>query len=56
MNVLSPGGPQAQNIAGLVWAFIGVCGVVYLATLTMLVWALLRSPRGDDDSPRVSYW
>jgi cytochrome c oxidase subunit 2 len=54
MNVLSPGGPQAQNIAGLVWAFIGVCGVVYLATLTMLVWALLRSPRGDDDSPRVS--
>jgi cytochrome c oxidase subunit II len=54
MRVLSPAGPQAQNIATVVWMFMGICAVVYMATLTTLVWALLRRPREDDDSPRVS--
>lgn len=54
MDVLNPAGPQAQNIATVTWVFIGICAVVYLATVITLGWALLRRPREDDDSPRVA--
>jgi cytochrome c oxidase subunit II len=54
MDVLSPAGPQAQTIATVVWVFMGICAVVYLATLTALGWAVLRRTGVDDDSPRVS--
>jgi cytochrome c oxidase subunit II len=54
MDVLNPAGPQAQNIATVTWVFMGICAVVYLATLITLGWAVLRRRREDDDSPRVS--
>jgi cytochrome c oxidase subunit II len=54
MDVLNPAGPQAQSIATVTWVFMGICAVVYVATLTTLGWALLRRPREDDDNPRMS--
>jgi cytochrome c oxidase subunit 2 len=53
MNVLDPAGPQAENIAWLTWVFLGICAVVYVATLGAFAWALARAPREDDDRPRV---
>jgi cytochrome c oxidase subunit 2 len=55
MDVLNPAGPQAQNIATVTWVFIGICTVVYLATLMTLGWAVMRRRREDDDSPRISH-
>jgi cytochrome c oxidase subunit II len=54
MDVLNPAGPQAQNIATVTWVFMGICAVVYLATLITLGWSVLRRRAEDDDSPRVS--
>jgi cytochrome c oxidase subunit II len=53
-NVFDPSGPQAENIAWLMWVFLGICVAVYVLTLTAFSWALARRPRPDDDSPRVS--
>jgi cytochrome c oxidase subunit 2 len=46
MNVLNPAGPQADNIAWITWVFMGICAVVYVATL--------RRRRQDDESPGAS--
>jgi cytochrome c oxidase subunit II len=54
MEVLNPAGPQAGHIATVLWVFMGICAVVYVATLSTLGWALLRRRRADDDSRRVS--
>jgi cytochrome c oxidase subunit II len=53
-DVLNPAGPQAHDIAFVTWVFMGICAVVYVATLITLGWAVLRRPREDDDSPRIS--
>jgi cytochrome c oxidase subunit II len=54
MNVLNPAGPQADNIAWITWMFMGICAVVYVATLAALGVSLLRRPREDDESPGMS--
>jgi cytochrome c oxidase subunit 2 len=54
MDVLNPAGPQADNIAWITWVFMGVCAVVYAATLMALGISLLRRRRPDDESPGAS--
>jgi cytochrome c oxidase subunit II len=54
MNVLNPAGPQADNIAWITWVFMGICAVVYVATLAALGVSLLRRPREDDESSGMS--
>src|SRR4051812_24257947 len=41
-SALDPQGPQARQLAQLIWVFTGVCTVVWIAVMAMLVVALLR--------------
>jgi cytochrome c oxidase subunit 2 len=54
MNVFAPAGPQAENIASIIWVFLAISVAVYVVTLAALAWALARTPRQDDDSPGTS--
>ncbi|HVL55852.1 MAG TPA: cytochrome c oxidase subunit II [Burkholderiaceae bacterium] len=47
-HALSPAGPQAAQIHELWWVFIAICGVVFVALLVVLLWALWRAPRSDE--------
>jgi cytochrome c oxidase subunit 2 len=51
---LNPAGPAAAEIAWLTWTFFAVCGVVYVATVAALAWAVLRRRRADDASARTT--
>jgi len=46
-DILSAAGPQAERIEALWWLFVLVCGVVFVAILAALAWALWRTPRAD---------
>jgi len=51
---LNPAGPSATSIAWLTWTLFAVCGIVYVAVLVALIFAVLRRRRDDDDSPLVT--
>jgi cytochrome c oxidase subunit II len=54
MNLLDPAGPQAANIAGLTWVFMGICLAIYAATTGALLWSVRRPAGPEDDSPATA--
>lgn len=53
-SALNPAGPQATEIAGVMWWFMGVCTVVYVLVIGALLWALFRTRTENDDTPETS--
>jgi cytochrome c oxidase subunit 2 len=46
-DVLDAAGPQAAHIADLWWLTLCVCLAVFVAVMSVLGWALVRTPRGE---------
>jgi cytochrome c oxidase subunit 2 len=44
-SALAPAGPQAARLADVYWGFFAICAVVYVAMMTLLVFALRRRER-----------
>lgn len=53
-SMFNPQGPAARSIAGFGWLLMGISGVVYVAVLVALGWALVRRRRVDDDEPATA--
>jgi cytochrome c oxidase subunit 2 len=54
-DVLSPAGPYAGLIANLFWVFVGVAAIVYVAVVSVLVWAMRRRHAdADANKPRAT--
>jgi cytochrome c oxidase subunit 2 len=53
-STLDPAGPAASHLAGLSWTLFGVLGFVYVAVLTLLGIAMLRSRRARPPSTPAS--
>ena len=53
-SALDPAGPQAREIAGVIWWFFGICAIVYLLVNGALLWALFRRHDVSDDAPETS--
>jgi cytochrome c oxidase subunit 2 len=54
-SVFRPRGPAAQAIADLGWLMIGIGGVVYVAVLIFLFYALFRRRPPQDQPQRFNY-
>ena len=48
--VLAPAGPQAAALAQLWWLTLGVCVLVFVATMVALAYAVWRAPRVTEDT------
>jgi cytochrome c oxidase subunit II len=66
-DVLAPAGPQAAALAHLWWITLAVCGLVFVALMAALAWAVGRAPRATEETvpdvalidrsePRVRRW
>ena len=50
-DIMAPAGPQAEHLLELWWIMIAVCGLVFIAVLAALFWALARAPRAAPGTP-----
>ncbi len=50
-SALHPAGPNAEAINLLWWILFGTCGVVFLATMLLLAFAIFRKRQEDDAGP-----
>jgi cytochrome c oxidase subunit II len=50
-HAIAPAGLEAANIMTLWHLLLAVCTLVFVAVLLAFVWALLRSPHADADTP-----
>ena len=50
-EILNSAGPQAARVESLWWLFVLMCGVVFVAILVAVAWALIRTRRGDAVTP-----
>jgi cytochrome c oxidase subunit 2 len=50
-HALAPAGPQAAHIADLWWITVAICGIVFVAVLVAVAWALVRAPRVTSAAP-----
>jgi cytochrome c oxidase subunit 2 len=50
-EILNSAGPQAQRVEALWWLFVVLCGIVFVAILVAVAWALIRTRRSDAATP-----